>query len=46
MMRSRLFRSVQFCSIVLLALAAARPASAGQLTKLVVFGPVAFSSIP
>lgn len=38
MMRSRLLRSVQLCSIVLSVLLAALPASAGQFTKLVVFG--------
>ncbi|MGH7344279.1 MAG: SGNH/GDSL hydrolase family protein [Candidatus Rokuibacteriota bacterium] len=37
-MRQRLFRSVQLCSIVLSVLLAALPASAGQFTKLVVFG--------
>jgi phospholipase/lecithinase/hemolysin len=38
MMLSRLLRSVQVCSIVLSVLLAAPPASAGQLSKLVVFG--------
>jgi outer membrane lipase/esterase len=38
MMRSRLLRSVQLCALVLTVLSAALPASARQLTKLVVFG--------
>lgn len=37
-MRSRLLRSLLFCSLVLWMLSATRPASAGHFTKLVVFG--------
>jgi len=38
MMRSRLFRSLLLCSIVLSLVSAVQHASAGQFTKLVVFG--------
>jgi outer membrane lipase/esterase len=38
MMRSRLLRSLQICSLVLSVLSAALPAAAGKFTKLVVFG--------